>query len=1285
MEVSQLFCFICHPQYYTSSKMINMLLCLICFLPIFKAVLILKLIDMNKKNNMLNIVITVLLFTVFSGHFNIVNGQKIEKDGLFYILDVSKMTAELSSKNDNYPYWKDTDLQPEGKVVIPQEVEYNSKKYTVTKIGNNAFYGCAKITELAMPNTITEIGKLVFVNCSGLVEVVLPNSVTTLKLSAFQSCTSLTTVTLPNSLTKMDRYIFAGCPLRTIFSKIEKPDDVTGDRYVFGSIEKTQCKVFVPNASLDAYKQHETWKEFEGNLLSDNDIVEVKGVKISEQDITVATTKTKQVEVTFEPENASNRAVRWEIEDADIATVSGTGLVTGKKKGTTKLSITTSDGKFSASCNINVKVTVGSQFVVDKLKYEIISTLPAEVRTVKSDEDITGDVKIPQSVQYEGGTYYVKVIGAETFAHTSYGITSITIPVSVDSIGEHAFSGCQIKSFEIPTSVKNIGTGAFSMVTLEKITLPNSITEIEEDVFSMCMMLKEVILPASVTKIGTMAFGQCNELKKINLTDNITEIGDMAFSGCGFESITIPTSVKEISNSLFEYCSNLTTVNLHNEIDSIGDRAFNNTQLKVFSIPSSVKAVGMYAFESCEALQSIDIPNSVDKIGDGAFSGCNALTKVNSRIKDVTKVTLGSNVFDGVLYDKCTLFIPDGTKAAYKAHAQWGLFTKVEAKEFIESVSLNEKVKQLKPTETFQLSVTITPDEVANKNVTWSSNNESVATVSTTGLVTAIAEGEATITVTTEDGGLTDKCVVTVKQIKVGDKFKEGQLYYVVKTVTPNKEVIVDSQKGKYGYPNWKDDEKPTGDIEIKEQVIHEGETYNIVGIEESVFSDCEGITSVSLPKTVTVLSKTAFYGCSGLKTISLPNTLTDIKQSVFYKCSSLESLDLPKLVKSIENGAFRYCSSLTAINVDEENQHFSSDANGVLFNNDKTVLLKYPEGNKATSYTVPNTVIGIGKGAFMNSVNITKVVLPNTVEDIETYAFKKCMALQEITIPEKVTILKYAMFEDCKNLQNVNLPQALKSIEGNAFVQCISLKTLVIPEKVQSLGYMALSKCTGLESIVSFIDNPEPSNVIMGASVFNEVKVDKCILYVPKGTKEKYKKEDQWKDFANIKELINVDGVSLDVTNKQLKVNETLQLTATVSPDNATNNTVKWISSNESVATVSTSGLVTAIAEGEATITVTTEDGNHTAECKVVVIKEVTGISDDEISNFEIYPTLVENNLSVKTNGKFNYLYIYTLTGMNVVKLQLTSQNQIVDVSGLKSGIYVVKVGDNVIKFVKK
>ena len=223
------------------------------------------------------------------------------------------------------------------------------------------------------------------------------------------------------------------------------------------------------------------------------------------------------------------------------------------------------------------------------------------------------------------------VIGENVFKDNKT-ITSIEIPNSVTSIGNYAFSGCSgLTSVTIGNSVTSIGDYAFNDCSrLKSVTIGNSVTSIGERAFYDCLNLASITIPNSVTSIGERAFYSCSGLTSVTIGNSVTSIGTGAFYDCsGLKSITIPNSVTSIGGSAFSGCTGITSITIPNSVTSIGNSAFSHcTGLTSITIPNSVTSIGDYAFNYCPRLTSITIPNSVTSIGEEAFRGCSRLTSI---------------------------------------------------------------------------------------------------------------------------------------------------------------------------------------------------------------------------------------------------------------------------------------------------------------------------------------------------------------------------------------------------------------------------------------------------------------------------------------------------------------------------------------------------------------------------------------------------------------------------------------------------------------------------------
>ena len=247
--------------------------------------------------------------------------------------------------------------------------------------------------------------------------------------------------------------------------------------------------------------------------------------------------------------------------------------------------------------------------------------------------------------------------------------------------------------------------------------------------------------------------------------------------------------------------------------------------------------------------------------------------------------------------------------------------------------------------------------------------------------------------------------------------------------------------------------------------------TYAVSSDGTITITDCKGSASgaITIPseidgKSVTSIGEKAFWGCTGLTSVTIPNSVTSIGR------------------------AFDGCTGLTSINVASENNYYSSN-NGVLFNKKKTELIRYPEGKSQTSYTIPdsvtsiggnafrrcssltsitipNSVTSIGDAAFWDCSGLTSITIPNSVTSIGEWAFCLCDGLTSITIPNSVTSIGYKAFDGCTGLTSITIPNSVTSIGEWAFYHCTGLTSITIPNSVTSIGYAAFRDCTGLTSI---------------------------------------------------------------------------------------------------------------------------------------------------------------------------------------------------------------------------
>ena len=166
---------------------------------------------------------------------------------------------------------------------------------------------------------------------------------------------------------------------------------------------------------------------------------------------------------------------------------------------------------------------------------------------------------------------------------------------------------------------------------------------------------------------------------------------------------------------------------------------------------------------------------------------------------------------------------------------------------------------------------------------------------------------------------------------------------------------------------------------------------------------------------TITTIGDSAFSDCNGLTNINIPNSVTTIRNGAFQN-SYLSNINIPNSVTTIGNGAFSGCDRLTNINI-------------------------------------PNSVKTIGNGAFSSCYGLTNINIPNSVTTIGNGAFKKCGKLASIKISESVTTIRDSVFFECSGLRDINIPNAVKTIGNYAFYDCYGLRNISIPISVKTIG----------------------------------------------------------------------------------------------------------------------------------------------------------------------------------------------------------------------------------------
>ena len=272
-------------------------------------------------------------------------------------------------------------------------------------------------------------------------------------------------------------------------------------------------------------------------------------------------------------------------------------------------------------------------------------------------------------------------------------------------------------------------------------------------------------------------------------------------------------------------------------------------------------------------------------------------------------------------------------------------------------------------------------------------------------------------------------------------------------------------------------------------------------------FYGCSGLTSLTIPSSVTSIGASAFEGCNGLTSLVIPSGVTSIGDKAFHGCSGLISLTIPSSVTSIGWSAFSGCSGLTSLTIPSSVTMISGEV--------------FSGCSGLTSLVIPSSVTLISRSAFSGCSALTSLTIPSSVTSIGPSAFEGCSGLTSLTIPSSVTKIGASAFEGCSGLTSLTISSSVTSIGNLAFYGCSGLTSLTIPSGVTSIGNFAFLGCSGLTSIYVYPENlPE-----LGTDIFNGCDAKNCTVYVPKGTIDAYKSSE----FSYFEKIVEFDAAGID------------------------------------------------------------------------------------------------------------------------------------------------------------
>ncbi|MBO4212347.1 MAG: sigma-70 family RNA polymerase sigma factor [Oscillospiraceae bacterium] len=486
------------------------------------------------------------------------------------------------------------------------------------------------------------------------------------------------------------------------------------------------------------------------------------------------------------------------------------------------------------------------------------------------------------------------------------------------------------------------------------------------------------------------------------------------------QALALPEGLTSIGESAFAHCSGLNAVSLPASLKTIGAYAFTKCGLSAApELPEGLTEIGEFAFYSNTHLGEIRLPSTLSRIGQNAFEACGATA---------FHVAEGNSAFSS---DACgVLFNGDKTELLYYPVYREGAY---EIPASVRIIGNNA----------FEFCDGLTeirfPDGLTRLGA---------------GAFCACS-------------GLT--------RLDLPETLTE-----------------IDS----FAFSNC------TGLTEVRFPA-------GLTCIKNGAFSGCHSLTSLDLPETLSEIGDYAFSDCSGLTELKLPEGLSALGESAFSGCDGLKELFFPATLASIERSGLNECGNLAAFHVAEGNPSYSSDADGVLFNGDKTKLICYPRG-RSGAYEIPDSVTGIRASAFPNCDGLKEISLPAGLSAADESGLDQCSNLEAFhvaegnpnyssdadgvlfngdktklicypkgraggyKIPASVTECGAYAFTFSKNLTELTLCEGLSSIGEGSFGGCSNLQKLTFPAGLTKLP-------EGIDCLDTF--EPDPDLTVYGTA----------------------------------------------------------------------------------------------------------------------------------------------------------------------------------------------------------
>lgn len=704
----------------------------------------------------------------------------------------------------------------------------------VTFLWHHLLNGCSNVSKLTMSDGMQQVYSYAMANCSALTELIFPNPLVlldhyacandtqlatvvfneesdnilefTIGEYAFRNCPGLTSLTFPAKTVSIGNYCFYETPNLKNISFVDSKKTISlgygakADAYqgitkdanmpLFGNSRLNTLYIgrnisYLTNSS--AYKEEERGVYGFSPFYNQSFLTDVKFSQ-------AGTVTYCHHHLLYKVNNCEEIILPESLQTIRDYTFAGMTLLNG----ITIPNKVTGVGKYAFAEDENLKyakLSTSCPWLKEGLfsNCRTLASITIPPVVTKMDRLMFSACESLETATFEGSSELIEM---------GYGATNIN---------HGLFRDCPLITLNLDRWL-SYDTGAperspfYSIAELKNLNLGENVKVVDKYMFSYCTGLEEVLLPDHMESVGLWGFRGCSALKNVHLSANLSQVSDYGFAECtSLDNVVFPAKMTSVADHSFADCTSLKKLDLGNSLNIIGPAAFmNDTQLEGIVIPETLYGLGVEAFIGCTSLPNVAI-RAISSVGKQAFQGCSGLKWVS--LSDKT-TSLGEDSFadcPGISYVKSyaeippeglinfvesvpvngTLFVPEASIDYYRyspTWETWGNIRPLNDNVMVTSVTLDKEEISFKATEKIQLTATVGADDATDKGIIWHMDDENVATVDETGLVTAVAVGESTVTALAADGsGEKAVCRITVVPTMVESILVSGNLTTIKK------------------------------------------------------------------------------------------------------------------------------------------------------------------------------------------------------------------------------------------------------------------------------------------------------------------------------------------------------------------------------------------------------------------------------------------------------------------------------------------------------------------------